>query len=56
MSCDHSDYDDYFDRCEDCGAEGEEFFTACTMCESLNIPIIDGMAPELCDDCKAEAA
>lgn len=30
-----------------------QYFTTCTRCEELNIPIVDDMATEYCEDCLA---
>jgi hypothetical protein len=31
----------------------EPCFTTCAICQRLNIPIVDMMAPELCTECEA---
>lgn len=48
-TCDHMEYDDYFDKCFDCGMT-VEFYTTCGYCREMNIPIIDGDAPEYCSE------
>lgn len=50
QSCQHEDWDDYFDRCNDCG-EAVQMYTECAECGWFGIPIIDGGAPETCNKC-----
>ena len=48
MGCDHNDYDDYFERCNDCGMTGEQIHAAeCVYDPSGINPDEDGR----CDKC-----
>ena len=36
-----------------CGfCECGDFFTTCTRCHMMSVPIVDGSAPDLCDSCE----
>jgi len=53
-TCDHLDFNDFFNTCNDCG-EDVQLYTDCDHCHEMNIPVDDSDFDGICPDCGKEA-